>query len=55
MTKEKIEAVVAEFVALGGAFVEDDYYDTEETGAIYNPVVDRPNAESWLREKLNTI
>lgn len=48
MDKEKIDAIVAEFVSLGGAFVEDDYTDDE----VYNPFVDRVTAEQWLRERL---
>lgn len=48
MTKEEAVLIVDEFKALGGAFVEDEYYIDDDGVELYNPNVDRMNAESWL-------
>lgn len=54
MTQERKVAVMKEARDRGIAFVEDDFLDTEN-GEVYNPQVDRPNAESWLQELLDTL
>lgn len=51
MIKAKVDALLNEAREKGLAFVEDDFLDTEN-GEVYNPLVDRPNAESWLQELL---
>lgn len=48
LSKEQVDAIVAEFVDHGVAFVEDEF--TED--GVYNPMVDRENAEMMLRDKL---
>lgn len=55
MTKEQAMVYVEEFRALGGAFVEDEIIETEHGDEAYNPLVDRPNAEAWLLDKLIAI
>lgn len=54
MTKEEIKVVVDEFASLGGAFVEDDFLETQD-GEVYNPLVDRENATMWLKDKLMAL
>lgn len=48
MNKSDAEVIVAEARALGIAFVEDEYNEDD----VYNPNVDRGNAEAWLLDKL---
>jgi hypothetical protein len=43
--------ILAEARSLGLAFVEDDFTEDD----IYNPLVDRPNAESWLLSIINRV
>jgi hypothetical protein len=49
---EIIDSIIAEAGQHGFAFVEDEYLDLDDGGEVYNPFVDRENAEMWLREKL---
>ena len=53
--EEKINSLVSEFVAHGGAFVEDDWHTDMEGDETYNPFVDRENAESWIRDVLEAV
>lgn len=55
MNKEDALVYVAEARALGIAFVEDDYQTDSEGVEIYNPSVDRQNAEQWLLDLLMKI
>jgi hypothetical protein len=52
MTKEAAMVFVNQAKALGIAFVEDDYAEGDDGEEIYNPIVDRPNAEMWLLDTL---
>jgi hypothetical protein len=52
LTKEQAMVFVEQAKALGIAFVEDDYAMDEELGEIYNPMVNRPEAEAWLLDTL---
>lgn len=52
MTKEQaVEMAMTEAKDHGLAFVEDEFTDDD----VYNPLVDRENAEMWLREKLEMV
>lgn len=51
LSKEQVDAIVEEFVDHGVAFVEDEF--TED--GVYNPMVDRVNAEMMLRDKLLSL
>ena len=55
LTKEQAMVLVEEFKSLGGAFVEDDEAVTEDGETVYNPMVDRLNAEAWLLDKLMAL
>ncbi len=52
MSKEKAMVLVEQFKALGGAFVEDEFVITDGGEEVYNPTVDRENAELWLLDNL---
>lgn len=52
LSKEQAQSIVDKAKEHGIAFVEDDYMIDDDGNEIYNPTVDRFNAESWLLDLL---
>ena len=55
LSKEEAMLVVQEAISRGIAFVDDDYIIDSDGNELYNPLVNRQEAEGWLLDLLMGI